>query len=87
MIPSRAFPGRAIGRVAVLHCDGDWYESVRLTLSTFYPQVSPGGYVVSDDYGAWSGARQATDEYRREAGVSAPLSPVDHTGRFWRKPG
>lgn len=38
-----------VGPVAVLHCDGDWYESVRLTLETFYPRVSPGGYIVIDD--------------------------------------
>jgi O-methyltransferase len=75
-----------IGDIAVLHCDGDWYESVRLTLDVFYPRVSPGGYVVIDDYGTWPGARRAADELRRAAGDRAPLHRVDHTGRWWRKP-
>lgn len=74
-----------VGEVAVLHCDGDWYESVRLTLEVFYPAVSPGGYVVIDDYGTWPGAKRATDEYRRSVGDRAPLRRIDHTGRYWRK--
>jgi O-methyltransferase len=76
-----------IGQVALLHCDGDWYDSVRLTLETFYPRVSPGGFVVIDDYGTWPGARRATDEFRTRAGDRARLHRIDHTGRYWRKTG
>jgi O-methyltransferase len=81
------FPVNAddIGPVAVLHADGDWYESVMLTLRTFYPRVAPGGYVVIDDYGAWPGAMRAVDEVRREVGDSAPMVAADFTGRYWRK--
>jgi O-methyltransferase len=74
-----------IGRIAVLHCDGDWYDSVRLTLEVFYPLVSPGGFVVIDDYGTWPGARLATDEFRALEQDHALLRRVDHTGRWWRK--
>jgi hypothetical protein len=35
---------REIGAVAILHCDGDWFESVLLTLEVMYPLVSPGEY-------------------------------------------
>jgi O-methyltransferase len=76
-----------IGPIAVLHCDGDWYESVRLTLESMYPLVSRGGFVVIDDYGAWPGARRATKEHRRKAGDSARLRRTDHAGRYWRKAG
>ena len=48
------------------------------TLETFEPKVSPGGYVVIDDYGAWEG-REATDEYRAAHGLDAPLAEIDHT--------
>jgi O-methyltransferase len=75
-----------IGPIALLHCDGDWYDSVKLTLDTFYDQVSPGGYVVIDDYGAWPGAARAAEECRRAAGERSRLHMVDHTGRWWRKP-
>jgi O-methyltransferase len=82
------FPTAAeqVGQVAVLHADGDWYESVKLTLETFYDRIAPGGYVVIDDYGEWIGARRATDEFRAARGITAPLVTVDHTGRYWRKP-
>ncbi len=74
-----------VGPVAILHCDGDWYESVRLTLEAFYPLVSSGGYIVIDDYGTWPGAKRATDDYRRAAGDRSRLRRIDHTGRYWRK--
>lgn len=75
-----------IERVAILHADGDWYESVRLTLETFEPKVAPGGFVVIDDYGAWEGAKEATHEYRNANGIDAPLVEIDHTAAYWRKP-
>lgn len=82
------FPTAAddVGTVAVLHCDGDWYESVRLTLETFYPRIPSGGYVVVDDYGHWIGARRATDEFRKAVGDEARLVRSDYTGVWWRKP-
>lgn len=83
-----SFPvaAKEIERIAVLHVDGDWYDSVKLTLQTFYPKVAPSGYVIIDDYGTWPGARRATQEYRRQIGDNAPLIRIDHTGRYWRKP-
>ena len=75
-----------IGAIAILHADGDWYESVKLTLETFYDRISPGGYVVLDDYGEWPGSRRATDEFRAARGIDAPLIAVDPAGRYWRKP-
>jgi hypothetical protein len=77
----------AIQRVAILHADGDWYESVRLTLETFEPKVSPGGFVVIDDYGHWEGAKEATHGYRASRGIVTSLVEVDETAVFWRKPG
>jgi O-methyltransferase len=74
-----------IGPIAVLHADGDWYESVRLTLATFYDQVSPGGYVLIDDYGHWEGARRAVDEFRAAVGAAEPMRSSDYSGRWWRK--
>ena len=76
---------RDIDRIAVLHCDGDWYDSVKLTLEAFYPRVARGGFVVIDDYGHWIGARRATDEFRIAVGDTAPLVRVDYTGHYWRK--
>jgi O-methyltransferase len=84
---AETFPEAAptIERVAILHADGDWYESVRLTLETFEPKVSPRGFVVIDDYGFWEGAKEATHEYRASRGIDASLVEVDQTAVFWRK--
>jgi SAM-dependent methyltransferase len=75
-----------IGQVAMLHADGDWYDSVRLTLETFYSKVSPGGFVVIDDYNDWEGAKAATDEFRAANGIDAPLVEIDISAAYWQKP-
>ena len=75
-----------IGPVAVLHCDGDWFDSVLLTLDVMYPLVSPGGFIVIDDYGTFPGARAGPRiDSRLRAGETAPLRRIDHTGRYWQK--
>src|SRR5262249_14373501 len=76
-----------VGPVALLHCDCDWYESVMLTLETFYRIVVPGGYIVIDDFGACPGARRAVREFRARVEDMSRLVRVDQTGRYWRKPG
>jgi hypothetical protein len=83
-----SFPAaaRQIDQIAILHADGDWYDSVKLTLETFEPRVRPGGFVVIDDYGAWEGAREATHEYRTARGIGTPLVEIDQTAAYWRKP-
>jgi macrocin-O-methyltransferase TylF-like protien len=68
--------------IAVLHVDADLYQSVRIALRTFYPKLSPGGWVAVDDYRMWEGTRLAVDEYRREMEIEAPI--VDH--HYWEKP-
>jgi hypothetical protein len=68
----------------VLNADGDWYASVRLTLETFYDRVSPEGFVAVDDYGVWSGARQAVDEFRSARSIEQPLITVE-AAAYWRK--
>jgi hypothetical protein len=49
--------------VALAHLDGDWYESTMTCLTRIAPLLVPGGRLVLDDYGKWSGCRAAVDEY------------------------
>jgi SAM-dependent methyltransferase len=80
-------PASSVGRVALLHVDCDLYEPVRLSLETFYPRVSPGGYVVVNDYGTFPGCRAATDELlQREAPEVKPVF-VDRAAVYFQKPG
>jgi O-methyltransferase len=77
---------RPVPRIAVLHLDGDWYDSVRVCLERLYDGVAPGGIIQIDDYGHWAGARKAVDEFFRRRGMPARLRYVDYTGRTFTKP-
>jgi predicted O-methyltransferase YrrM len=76
-----------VGPIAVLHLDGDWYESIRVCLDNLYDRVSPGGVIQIDDYGHWEGARKAVDEFLAARRLDVPLRYLDYTGRQFRKPG
>lgn len=83
----RTLPGFASPAVSVLHVDCDWYEPVDLVLRTFYDKVSPGGTVIFDDYGHWSGCRKAVDRFLEERGLRVSLTPIDRTSHYFIKPG
>lgn len=51
-----------ITKIAILRLDGDLYESTKICLEKLYPLVSPGGWVIIDDFDL-SGARRAVMEY------------------------
>jgi hypothetical protein len=72
--------------IALLHVDGDWYESVSATLNNLYDHVSRGGIIQLDDYGHWAGARRAVDEFMKSRGIAQPLRYVDFSGRQLVKP-
>ena len=79
-------PGFRSPSIAFLHVDCDWYASVRLCLRTFYHAVVPGGVVVFDDYGHWSGCRRAVDEFIAERRIEISLKPIDYTSHYFFKP-
>lgn len=74
-------PGAAPATIALLRLDTDWYESTRHELVHLFPRIAPGGVLILDDYGHWSGAREAVDEYLQERGIHLLLHRVDYTGR------
>jgi O-methyltransferase len=80
-----SLPTASIDRLAVLRADGDMYESTTQILTYLYPKLSVGGYCIIDDYGAGLGCRQATDDYRRQQGVTEPLQWIDWSGVFWQR--
>lgn len=79
-------PTSGLGAIAVLHVDGDWYESVKVCLDYLYDRVSPGGVIQIDDYGHWAGARTAVDEFLLHRRIDVPLTRLDYTGRQFIKP-
>jgi len=76
-----------IPRIALLHIDCDFYEPHKLTLQKFYPAVSPGGFVVLNDYGIYKGARAATDEFFEVNRLDIEPVAIDPTASFFQKPG
>jgi O-methyltransferase len=73
-----------IERLSLLRLDGDMYSSTRDALHALYGKVSPGGFVIVDDYYAWEGCRKAVDEFRAAHGITAPMLQVDWTAVYWR---
>jgi len=51
------------GPVALAHIDCDWHDPVSLCLERLYPQLSPGGYLILDDYNDYQGCRTAADAF------------------------
>ncbi len=73
----------AIGDIAVLRLDVDWYGPTLHCLEALYERVVPGGAVVVDDYGAFAGCRDAVDLFRANRGITAALVWEDHDGVEW----
>jgi O-methyltransferase len=84
---SETLPEAPIERLAVLRVDGDMYGSTMDVLEALYPKVSPGGFVIIDDYGGLPTCRAAVEDYRAEHGIVEPIEPIDWTGVFWRRGG
>ncbi len=81
-----SLPSAPVQRLAVLRIDADLYQSTREALESLYDKVSPGGFVIIDDYGAFEACRRAVDAFRGRHGVQAPLRRIDWSGVFWKKP-
>ena len=71
--------------VCLLHLDCDWYESVMLSLNTFYDRVSDGGVILLDDFGHWEGCREAFYDFVQARGIKPLLERFGHTQAFWVK--
>lgn len=80
-------PKAPIEKIAVLRLDGDMYESTMDALKALYHKVSPGGYVIVDDYYAVDGCRQAVHDFLDEyaSGETADIQEIDGSGVFWRR--
>lgn len=69
-----------IGAIAILRLDGDYYESTKVVLDHLYPSVTPGGYIVIDDFD-YPGCRKAIYDYFYEN----KISPVIKEGGKYQK--
>ena len=72
-------------RLAVLRVDGDLYSSTTDVLEVMYPNLSPGGIVILDDYGPVVDSQRAVIDFRARHGISDVMMAVDQDAVFWRK--
>lgn len=79
-------PRAPIDHLAVLRLDGDLYESTIETLVALYDKVSPGGYVIIDDYRTVKGCQDAVNDFRRDRLISEPMIGIDYAAVYWRVP-
>jgi O-methyltransferase len=77
-------PDRVPEHISVLRLDTDWYDSTKHELIHLYPRLATGGILMIDDYGHWTGARKAVDEYFPEPRPF--LNRINYTARLMVKP-
>ncbi|MFN5335210.1 MAG: TylF/MycF/NovP-related O-methyltransferase [Bacteroidota bacterium] len=75
-------PGVIPEKISILRLDTDWYESTKHELYHLFPKLVKGGILILDDYGHWSGAKKATDEFINENNICILLNRIDQTGRI-----
>lgn len=78
-------PNAPIHKIALLRLDGDMYESTMDALRSLYHKLSPGGYIIIDDWGAVPGCKLAVEEFRKEHNINDPIQQIDWAGVYWQK--
>ncbi|MFM9043882.1 MAG: TylF/MycF/NovP-related O-methyltransferase, partial [bacterium] len=81
---SDTLPDAPVGRLAVLRADGDMYSSTQDILENLYGKLSPGGYVIIDDYRI-DACRKAVEDFRAARGIHEPIEEIDWSSVLWRR--
>lgn len=69
-------------QIAVLRADGDMYESTMDILKALYHRVSPGGFVIMDDYNVVPGCKKAVHDFLGDKTVE--MIRIDQCAVYWR---
>lgn len=81
-----SLPSASIEKLALIRLDADYYESTHQALEALYDRLSPGGFVIVDDYGSSAlGARRAVDDFRRQQSIRTRLRGVNENIVYWEK--
>lgn len=78
-------PAAPIEKLAILRLDGDMYESTMDGLKNLYAKLSPGGFLIVDDYGAVPACKDAVHDFRKANGISEEIIQIDWGGIYWQK--
>ena len=77
-------PAAPVDSIAILRLDGDMYESTIQVLEGFYAKVSPGGFVIVDDY-MLDSCRAAVLDFRAKHDIEDRIEPIDWAGAYWQR--
>jgi O-methyltransferase len=77
-------PTLETGPLAVLRLDGDYYSSTIEVLEPLYERVSPGGFVIVDDYHLYEGCRRAVHDFFDSHRLAPTLIDIDSDAVYWR---
>ncbi len=79
-------PNAPVNRCAVIRLDGDMYESTMDALNSLYAKLSPGGFLIIDDYGIPEDTcRRAIHDFREAHSIAEPIVDIDGWGAYWRR--
>jgi hypothetical protein len=79
-------PCAPINRLALMRLDGDMYESTMDALTSLYPRLSPGGYVIIDDYHVVPACKEAVEDFCASNQMQPEIKEIDGVGVYWQKP-
>lgn len=78
-------PGLRGHQWAVVRLDGDLYESTMDGLTNLYDGLSPGGFLIVDDYSVYPACAAAVDDFRDQRRIRDPLVRIDFDGVYWQR--
>jgi O-methyltransferase len=82
---SESLPGAPIGKIAILRLDGDYYSSTMDALNALYERVSPGGFIIIDDYYAFASCKSAVTDFCKKQKINPELHEIDNNAVYWRR--
>ncbi len=82
---SETLPSAPIEQLSLIRLDGDLYESTMDALNHLYAKLSPGGFVIVDDYHCAEPCKQAVDDFRNKHAITEEIVGVDWSAIYWRK--
>lgn len=77
-------PTAPVSQLAVLRLDGDMYASTHDVLAHVFDKVSPGGWIIVDDY-FLPPCRAAVSDFLGARGLDPKIESIDEMGVYFQK--
>ncbi len=54
-------------------------------LGALYHKLTPGGYIIVDDYGTIEACKLAVHDFKKKHGITEEIKTIDWSGIYWQK--